>query len=50
MDPRSSGREKLEEDLIASPGKEEIFSSEFAFIMGGELQSHLVKANAISGW
>jgi hypothetical protein len=37
--------EKLGENLIALPGKGEIFFSDSSFIMRGERQRHLVKTN-----
>ena len=36
---------KLQEQLIALPGKGEILCGEPSLIMGGELQRHLVKTN-----
>ena len=37
--------QKLGEDLIAMPGKGEIFSGDSAFIMRGERQRHVVITN-----
>jgi hypothetical protein len=49
LESASITTQKLGEDLIALPGKGEIFSGDSSFIVGGELQRHLVKTNVDVG-